>query len=264
VRQFEDGALHALNKIGAMEYFHAYRSHCADINGNEMISGYFFMAGWLLREKMEKEIESNDIIQRTMRLFANIRKGVLPEDYKGRWSSLLMANYFFSQEELNEMKRLARSVLAEKSEMTGKPNGYQRCWTSCRVFNDRGVENLVRRLDGLMNAVADSFPYEDFDPSKDDEFFIDFGGNFNGINRSARDLEDCLSRLAKWVAGWRGAPTLKGAQSLRNLLVDVQDIDTQLSRVLKDTEDDHGERLIWYPAHSMLERIALKADIFRV
>lgn len=264
IRQFEHDTLHALNKIGALEYFHAYRSNCIDADGSEMISGYFFMAGWLLREKMEAEIEPGDIIQRTMRLFENVRKGVLPEDYKGRWSSLLMADCFFSNEELDVMGNLARSILEKRAEMTGNGNSYQRYWTSCRAFNDPGAENLVRRMDGLMSAVADSFLCNEFDPSRDDVSFVDFGGHFDGVNRLATDLEDCLSRLAKWVSEWRRVPTLKGAQQLRNFLLEVQDIDIQLSRTLKDTEGDHGERLIWYPIHSMLERIALKADVFRV
>jgi hypothetical protein len=71
--------------------------------------------------------------------------------------------------------------------------------------------------------------------------------------------------LAWWVANWRRSPSLEGAQLLRNFLIEVAQIDSELYRCIRNQKDDDNEDdgTNWLPQYSILERIALKADVFR-
>lgn len=107
--------------------------------------------------------------------------------------------------------------------------------------------------------MKQEFPFHDFNPHLADATFVDFGGDFDGMN-GALILEECVSRLAKWVAEWRKNPSLEGAQRLRDFLLEVQSIDNEIAGRLYGKDDDHKE---WLPKYSIHERIAFKADYFR-
>lgn len=262
IKDFENRTLHALNQIGALEYFHAYRSHCIDATGVEQTSGYFFMAGWLLVEKMGALYGADDENSRYFKIFEKemIRKGKLPEDYNGKWSSLLIADKFFPNEFLTLQQYQAKEALGKRDELTHAETGKQRNWTSCLTFNDTQVRPLIPRLLKLIAGVKEEFPFHDFNPHLADATFVDFGGDFDGMN-GALILEECVSRLAKWVEEWRKKPSLEGAQRLRNFLLEVQDIDNEIARMLPAVPDD--DEKIWRPQYSILERIAFKADYLR-
>lgn len=148
IREYENRTLRALNQIGALEYFHAYRSHCIDAKGVEQISGYFFMAGWLLIEKMGALYDANDENSCFFKIVENemIRKGKLPEDYNGKWSSLLIADKFFPKEFLTLQQNQANEALSNRDELTHNETGKQRYWTSSRTFNDTQIRPLIPRL----------------------------------------------------------------------------------------------------------------------
>jgi hypothetical protein len=230
--------------------------------GIELVSGYFFMAGWLLIEKMGALYGANDQNSCFLKIVENqmIRKGKLPEDYNGKWSSLLIADRFFSKDFFVFVKQLSDNALNGKNELTQMDTGRQRNWTSCCTFNDDVVKYLIPRLFGIIDRVKKEFPVKDYIPGDMDKTFVDFGGYFNG-QRNASQLEECVSCLAKWVEEWRMNPSLESAQPLRNILLEIQDIDDQIARMLPDTQDDDGK--IWRPKYSILERIAFKADYFR-
>lgn len=261
IREYENRTLRALNQIGALEYFHAYRSHCIDAKGVEQISGYFFMAGWFLIEKMGALYDANDENSCFFKIVENemIRKGKLPEDYNGKWSSLLIADKFFPKEFLTLQQNQANEALSNRDELTHNETGKQRYWTSSRTFNDTQIRPLIPRLLKLIAEVKQEFPFHDFNPHLADATFVDFGGDFDGMN-GALILEECVSRLAKWVAEWRKNPSLEGAQRLRDFLLEVQSIDNEIAGRLYGKDDDHKE---WLPKYSIHERIAFKADYFR-
>ena len=262
IREFENRTLHALNQIGVLEYFHAYRSHCIDVTGVEQISGYFFMAGWLLIEKMGEMYGAYDEISQYIKILENglIGKGKLPEDYNGKWSSLLIADKFFPKEFLSQQRNQSKGALGKRDELTHAETGKQRYWTSCFTFNDTQVRPLIPRLLKLIAGVKEKFPFHDFIPQQADDTFTDFGGNFDGLH-GASSLEECVCRLAKWVDEWRKKPSLEGAQLLRDFLLEVQDIDNEIARMLPAVPDD--DEKIWRPQYSILERVAFKADYFR-
>ena len=189
-----------------------------------------------------------------------IRKGKLPEDYNGKWSSLLIADKFFPNEFLTLQQYQAKEALGKRDELTHAETGKQRNWTSCLTFNDTQVRPLIPRLLKLIAGVKEEFPFHDFNPHLADATFVDFGGDFDGMN-GALILEECVSRLAKWVEEWRKKPSLEGAQRLRNFLLEVQDIDNEIARMLPAVPDD--DEKIWRPQYSILERIAFKADYLR-
>ena len=277
IREFERNTLRALNKMGSLGYFHAYLSHCIRDDGREEISGYFFMAGWLLLEKMEAIINETDVWERKIQLLRNVRKGILPEDYLCAWSTLLISDRYFKADNFfpgisgmdencvfGQRLRDAKMILDIKDELH-EEGGYRRFWTSCQSFNDQGASHLTARLFNLIDRVQREFRLGRFNPDQDDEYFVDFDGYFsNGLPASS--LERCVSQLAWRVAKWRHNPTLKGAQLLRNLLIEVWQIDSELEKCIRKQKDDYnGDDDVrnWQPKHSILERIALKADVFR-
>ena len=277
IREFERKTLCSLNKIGSLDYFHAYLSHCIQDNGHEEVSGYFFMAGWLLLEKMESAINDVNVLTRKLGLLTNVRKGILPKNYSRAWSTLLIADRYFKEDcfiheigipkdgildqRFNDAKRILGN---NESELLCENGRYRRIWTSCRSFNDQGAVYLVDRLFKLIYCVRSNFPFSTFKPEENDKYFVDFGGDFNG-RQSAKTLEKCVSRLAWWVANWRRSPSLEGAQLLRNFLIEVAQIDSELHRCIRNQKDDYNEDdgTNWLPQYSILERIALKADVFR-
>lgn len=260
IREYENRTLRALNQIGALEYFHAYRSHCIDAKGVEQTSGYFFMAGWLLIEKMGAVLQNTDEISRFFEIQQMIRKGNTPEDYRGKWPTLLIADRYFPRDFLGSLRNTAVDALSRSDELTHNETGKQRYWTSSRTFNDTQIRQLIPRLLKLIAEVKQEFPFHDFNPHLADATFVDFGGDFDGKS-GALILEECVSRMAKWVAEWRKNPSLEGAQRLRNFLLEVQDIDNEIARMLPAVPDD--DEKIWRPQYSILERIAFKADYLR-
>ena len=283
IRDFEKRTFRALYLMRKFEAFHSFRSHCIGADGKESPSGYFFMAGWLLLEKMKADSSENEPYKIAMAMLANISRGSLPQNYKGKWSSLLIGDRFFVPEAffpvevakslgpnciLDQRTRNAMNALAIRNE-TDNPDDdeYQRNWTSCAAFND--VPHATQRLMRLLKNADYLRPFQ----GQHDCTFCKFKTPFFSHDKerfpqtSALELEIFISSLAFAVAKWRKNPTLEGAQPLRDLLLEVQAIDRELRDALPDTEErdeSNGSvvRKIWRPKYTMLERIAFKADIF--
>lgn len=275
IRRFEGQTLRSLYLMRKFDAFHSYRSHCAGSDGKESPSGYFFMAGWLLLEKIKESIKETEPLKVAFAMLAAIRQGNLPQDYKGKWSSLLIGDRFFVPEAffpaemakscgsnciLDQRNLVATNALAIRKEQTDNPDGYQRYWTSCAAFND--VPHATQRLMRLLRNAKNLLPSQ----GHHDCTFCKFGNDFTHDKifprTCALDLEIFISKLAFSVAKWRRKPTLEGAQILRDLLLEVQAIDRELRDALPDTEERDDVRKIWRPKYTMLERIAFKADIF--
>ena len=260
IRDFEKNTLDTLSSFGLsnLDFFHAYRSEISKENGEVEPSGYFFMAGWLLREKMLLvEMVGGTISQR------------MKPSYSGKWTPLLRA---FARDEPDPDATQWRSISANMSSDRNtfdKENNFIVIWPFAGSFNDAGRvdRSIQNRLKQLIEDVAfywNSSDSEDrVDLSKADKTF-DAGDPpgptptpIMGTRLSSVDLELCLSRLAKRVSEWRKNPSIKSAQRLRDLLVRVEEIDDDLRNKL--SLSNFGDRL---PARTMTQRIAMKSWLF--
>ena len=263
IRGFEDRTLRALDLLERRlnfktAYFHAYRSRCIGADGKEEPSGYFFMAGWLLLEKMREAAanKESDPARVEERVISDLRKGELPENYKGKWSALLIADRFFDEKTLSRRREEAEKALRLRSEWTWENWCKKRSWTSCAALSEIG--NLSKRLKELLKKVNDAFlaafNQYSYDPKLKDPTFWFSEDHY----QESHQLEMCIGRMAKWVAEWRRDPSLtrRDAQTLRNLLLEFQEIDAEFAQEMAAINESP-------PMYSMLERIAFKADLLR-
>ena len=276
IRTFERDTLNTLSSFGLsnLDYFHAYRSEIVKADGAIEPSGYFFMAGWLLRERMIKpEVVGVPPSLEEVGVAPSLR---MKDDYFGKWSPLLRA---FALDEADpdtaQWKLLSRNMNVRNNE-----NGeFKAVWPFGGTFADvveRNVDNplaftmivdlktnrkqlgqLIEDVDRYWNSVVSNVQ---FDPRRDDATF-DSGSPGNtptpllGTRFNSVDLETCLSRLAKRVSEWRKNPSIESAQRLRDLLLRVEELDDDLRNKLSNRRDQ-------LPARTMTQRIAMKSWLF--
>ena len=272
IRTFERDTLNTLSSFGLsnLDFFHAYRSEIVKADGSIEPSGYFFMAGWLLRERMIK----TEVV------------GVAPsprmkDAYSRKWSPLLRA---FAPDEPDpdaaNWKTISRNM---GFQCNGSIHNGHVIWPFGGTFNDaviidetqkppkleakldlktnrKQLEHLIKDVDQYWRSVFSNIT---FDPRKDDKTFdpMDPGPQptpIIGTGLTSIDLETCLSRLAKCVAEWRKNPSINSAQRLRDLLLRVEELDDDLRNKL-------SQKPAWrdqLPVHTMTQRIAMKSWLF--
>lgn len=267
IRDFEKNTLETLSSFGLsnLDFFHAYRSEIVKENGSIEPSGYFFMAGWLLQDKMVfSEIVGGAPSQR------------MKTSYFGKWSSLLRAFAPCETDpDATQWKQFSRNMNVRNNE-----NGeFKAVWPFGGTFADvverneanppafqtlvdlkmirKRLGQLIKDVDSYWNSVASDVR---FDPRRDDATF-DSGDPENkptplqGTKFTSVDIETCLSRLAKRVSEWRKDPSIESAQRLRDLLLCVEEIDDDLRNKLSSRRDQ-------LPARTMTQRIAMKSWLF--
>ena len=226
IRKFEEKTYRALYSLGGenMRYFHAYYSRCRKDNGTFEPSGYFFMAGWLVEERMIEKLPNNPNAPVYRNGYPILR---MDQNYKGMWSPLLVR---YSDAFADYMKKKAEQMNGERG---------IHVWVRACTFNESAIAPLRREMASVIedvNAWASGF-IPDFRPRRDDTSFSEDEEEFF-LTKNGTDIEKCLSRLARGVVEWRRTPTCESAQPLRDLLLRIERIDAEIRQRLETVLDD--------------------------
>ena len=125
-------------------------------------------------------------------------------------------------------------------------------WVSPHTFNEDNLKPLGARMARIIDEMERRFnaTHADFTPRSDDPTYSIENGTPPFEGKSASDLEECLSRLAKWIVEWRKNPSCIGAQPLRDLLLAVERIDEAIMNEIASEVR---------PLFTLTDRIAMKS-----